>query len=622
VSSAVKGARRTLQALAAIIVIMFVLLTLGVMTHQKNATWTPGLGLDLAGGHEITLLAKTTDGSTVTQSDLNQAVAIIRKRVDASGTSEASITTAGSVNILVGLPGTPDQATIDLVKKSAQLQFRPVLAEATSTGTATVTPTASPTPTGDTVSPTVLPSVPPSASSTVKPTASAAASGIDTGSPVHEMANVKTGATPTPSATPSPTPAPTTKPATTPTDPSSLSWITPEIQAAYDALDCTTPESRSGRGILGDPKAAFVTCDASDPVKYILGPVEMDGKDVATAASGPHQTQAGTTDGTYEVRLTMTGGGAKKFAATTSRLYDLYKAGSSPRERFAMVLDGVVISAPGVRDGAITGGTAQISGNFTQKSAQDLANQLKFGALPMTLEVQSEQAISATKGASDLQSGMLAGLIGLILVVIYTLFQYRALGAVTIGSLLIAGGLTYLIITLLSWGMGYRLSLAGVAGLIVAIGITADSFIVYFERVKDELREGRSLVAAVQHGWSRARRTILASDAISFLAALVLYMLAVGSVRGFAFTLGLTTLIDLLVVFMFTHPILAILARTKFFGDGHRFSGLDPRQLGRDAIYKGRGRVTTPDGAGEPTLTLAERKAKKAHVAADPAEKE
>ena len=287
-----------------------------------------------------------------------------------------------------------------------------------------------------------------------------------------------------------------------------------------------------------------------------------------------------------------------------------------------MVLDGVVISAPGVRDGAITGGTAQISGNFTQKSAQDLANQLKFGALPMTLEVQSEQAISATKGASDLQSGMLAGLIGLILVVIYTLFQYRALGAVTIGSLLIAGGLTYLIITLLSWGMGYRLSLAGVAGLIVAIGITADSFIVYFERVKDELREGRSLVAAVQHGWSRARRTILASDAISFLAALVLYMLAVGSVRGFAFTLGLTTLIDLLVVFMFTHPILAILARTKFFGDGHRFSGLDPRQLGRDAIYKGRGRVTTPDGAGEPTLTLAERKAKKAHVAADPAEKE
>ncbi|NYI41334.1 protein translocase subunit SecD [Demequina lutea] len=630
-SSAVKGARRILQGLVWIIVILFAVLTLGVTTHTKNAHWLPGLGLDLAGGHEITLQAKTTDGSTVTQSDLNQAVAIIRKRVDASGTSEASITTQGNLNILVALPGNPDQATIDLVKKSAQLQFRPVLQEATSTGPTTVTPTTSPAPTGDTVSPTVLPAVPPSAASAVAPTPSASASGIDTGSPVHEMAYVKTAATPTPSAsaqpaataspTPSPTPAPTTTTAAA-TDPSSLSWITPEVQAAYDALDCTTPESRSGGGSLGDPNAAFATCDAVNPVKYILGPVEMDGKDVSTATSGPHLTQAGTTDGTYEVDLKLTSIGAKKFAATTARLYKLNQAGASPRDQFAMVLDGVVISAPGVRDGAINGGVAQISGSFTQLDAQTLANQLKFGALPMTLDVQSEQAISATLGKSQLENGLLAGLIGLILVVIYTLFQYRALAAVTIGSLVVAGGTTFVIIDLLSWGMGYRLSLAGVAGLIVAIGITADSFIVYFERVKDELREGRSLVAAVEHGWSRARRTILASDAVSFLAALVLYMLAVGSVRGFAFTLGLTTLVDLLVVFMFTHPTLGLLARTKFFGDGHRFSGLDPRQLGRDAVYKGRGRVSVPEVTGEPTLTLAERKAKKARAAADPAEKE
>ncbi len=620
-SSAVKGARRTLQGLVWIIVILFALLTLGVTTHQKNATWSPGLGLDLAGGHQITLRAVTTDGSTVTPEDLNQAVSIIRKRVDASGTSEASITTQGNLNILVALPGNPDQATIDLVKKSAQLQFRPVLAEATSTGTATT----SPAPSAGTVSPTVLPAVPPS-SAAVAPKPSASAAGIDTGSPVHEVANVKTAgsaaATPAPSATPSPTPAPATAPATTAaTDPSSLSWITPAIQAAYDALDCTTKNSHAG-GDVGNPATAFVTCDAVDPVKYILGPVEMDGKDVSTAASGPHTTQAGTTDGTYEVRLSLNGNGGSKFATTTARLQKLHDAGAAPRDRFGMVLDGVVISAPRVADGAITGGTAVISGNFTQKSAQDLSNQLKFGALPMTLDVQSEQAISATKGASDLQSGMLAGLIGLILVVIYTLFQYRALASVTIGSLVIAGGLTYVIITLLSWGMGYRLSLAGVAGLIVAIGITADSFIVYFERVKDELREGRSLVAAVEHGWRRARRTILASDAISFLAALVLYMLAVGSVRGFAFTLGLTTLVDLLVVFMFTHPTLIVLARTKFFGDGHRFSGLDPRQLGRDAVYKGRGRVSAPEGAAEPKLTLAERKAKKVLAAADPAEKE
>ncbi len=634
-SSAVKGARRTLLGLVWIIVILFALLTVGVTTGQTSVK--PGLALDLAGGQQIILQARTTDGSEITQTDMNQAVSIIRKRVDASGTSEAEITTQGARNIIVSLPGKPDEATLELVRKSAQLQFRPVLAEAQSTGSTTIVPSAGPTPapTSDTVSPTVLPVTPPSAGAVIAPTPSASASGIDTGSPVGEMANVKTAAgtaaaTPTPaataqpSATPSPTPAPTST--TTPADPSDLAWITPEVQAAFDALDCTSDQSRAGGGDVGDPQAAFVTCDAVNPVKYILGPVEMDGTDVASAASGPHMTAASTSDGTYEVRLTMTGGGSSKFATTTARLYKLNQAGAAPRDQFAMVLDGVVISAPGVRNGAITGGTAQISGTFTQFEAQTLANQLKFGALPLTLDVQSEQTIAATKGASELRHGMIAGLIGLILVVIYTLFQYRALASVTIGSLVVAAGLTYVVIALLSWGIGYRLSLAGVAGLIVSIGITADSFIVYFERVKDELREGRSLVAAVEHGWRRARRTILAADAVNFLAALVLYILAVGSVRGFAFTLGLVTLVDLLVVFMFTHPTLGLLARTKFFGDGHRFSGLDPRQLGRDAIYKGRGRVVVPDGAAQPTptptLTLAERKAQKARAAAGTAEKE
>ncbi len=623
-SSAVKGARRTLLGLVWIFVILFALLSTGVMTHQEHASFKPGLGLDLAGGRQIVLRAVTTDGSKITETDLNEAVSIIRKRVDASGTNEAVITTQPPLNIIVALPGKPDPATIDLVKKSAQLQFRPVLAQAQSGSTATVVPTTNPTPTPDTVSPTVLPATPPSASATLAPTPSAAASGIDTGSPAHEIAYVKTAAatpaaTADPSATPSPTPSPTST--TTATDPSDLAWVTPEVQAAFDALDCTTEKSRAG-GDVGDLKAAFVTCDAVNPVKYILGPVEMDGKDVATATSGPNLTSAGTSDGKYAVNLTMTGGGATKFANTTARLYKLNLAGAAPRDQFAMVLDGVVISAPNVSKGAIAGGRAVISGSFTQLEAQTLANQLKFGALPMSLTVQSDENISPTKGASDLKSGMIAGLIGLILVVIYTLFQYRALASVTIGSLAVAGILAYVVIALLSWGMNYRITLAGVTGLIVAIGITADSFIVYFERVKDELREGRSLVAAVEHGWARARRTILASDAVSFLAALVLYMLAVGGVRGFAFTLGLTTLVDLLVVFMFTHPTLGLLARTKFFGDGHRFSGLDPRQLGRDAIYKGRGRVAAPDATAAPTLTLAERKAHKARAAAGTAEKE
>ena len=254
-------------------------------------------------------------------------------------------------------------------------------------------------------------------------------------------------------------------------------------------------------------------------------------------------------------------------------------------------------------------------------SPEELANQLKFGAIPLDLTLQTKNTVSPSLGAEQLQKGLIAGAIGLLLVVIYTIFQYRALAAVTIGSLAIAGVIVYGMIALLSWGIGYRLSLAGVAGLIIAIGITADSFIVYFERVKDELREGRSLQASIDHAWKRARRTILASDAVSFLAAVVLYMLAIGSVRGFAFTLGLTTLVDVLVVILFTHPVLVLLSRTKFFGEGHRFSGLDPRQLGRSAMYKGRGRAvgassdapSAPGVPGEPGeasgLTLAERKA-------------
>jgi preprotein translocase subunit SecD len=234
-----------------------------------------------------------------------------------------------------------------------------------------------------------------------------------------------------------------------------------------------------------------------------------------------------------------------------------------------------------------------------------LANQLRFGALPLSFTVESTEQISALLGSEQLRKGLLAGLIGLALVVGYSLLQYRALGLVTVASLIVAGGLTYLAITLLSWIYGYRLSLPGVTGLIVAIGITADSFIVYFERIRDEVREGRSLVAAVETGWSRARRTIIASDAINLLASVVLYLLAVGGVRGFAFTLGLTTILDLVVVMLFTHPVVSMLARTRFFGGGHRLSGFDAKHLGRAPAYAGRGRVR---GSGE-RMTIAERRA-------------
>ncbi len=552
-SAATKGAKKALILLGIILGVLYAVLGLGVLTH--NATWTPSLALDLAGGRQIILQAVTTDGSEITQSDLDQAVEIIRRRVDASGVAEAEISTAGDSNIVVSLPGNPDEATLDLVRRSAQLQFRPVLY-------------------------------------------------IGDPSPV--------ATDPSPSPEPSESPE-VDLPQVQPTNPSDLAWITTEVENAFLALDCFDPNNRAGAD-SGDPNAAHVACSEDGRWKFIMGPVELTGTDVSTASSGPELAQGtGAMTGRYEVRLKLTAEGGDKFAETTARLATL----NSPLNQFAILLDGVVISYPSVSF-AIPGGEASITGTFTQQEAEQLANQLKFGALPLTLEVQSEQQIAATQGAEQLRAGLIAGLIGLILVVIYSFLQYRALAIVTVGSLVIAAGLTLVVFSLLSWGMGLRLSLAGVAGMIVAIGITVDSFIVYFERIKDEIRDGRSLQGAVDHAWKRARRTIIISDAVSFLAAVVLYVLAVGGVRGFAFTLGLTTVMDLLVVVLFTHPLMVLLARTRFFGEGHPWSGLDPRRLGRKDLHKER---VAPKAAtasalvggsdeGDVGLTLAERKAR------------
>ncbi|MBU4213953.1 MAG: protein translocase subunit SecD, partial [Actinobacteria bacterium] len=424
-----------------------------------------------------------------------------------------------------------------------------------------------------------------------------------------------------------PTPA-ATGPATGPSSPSDAAhYVTPQVKAAFDALDCSDTANRTG-GTVGPTDAAFVTCDETGAYKYVLGPVEVEGSNIASASSGLGTTANGQTGTDWVVNLKFNGTGKDQFAATSTRLFSQ----TPPLNQFAIVLDGLVISAPKI-DEPIANGQAQISGTFTRETAATLAQQLNFGSLPISFTVESEQQISATLGSEQLQKGLLAGLIGLILVVVYSLGQYRLLGLLTVGSLVVAAVLAYGTITLLSWTQGYRLSLSGVAGLIVAIGITADSFIVYFERVRDELRDGRTLPLAVDHGWDRAKRTILASDAVNFLAAAVLYVLAVGGVRGFAFTLGLTTVIDLIVVFMFTHPMMLLIARTKFFGEGHRLSGLDPARLGvPGARYVGRGRIARvprPDAEGstqdqdqdmdsragtslapaDPIMTIAERRA-------------
>jgi preprotein translocase subunit SecD len=281
----------------------------------------------------------------------------------------------------------------------------------------------------------------------------------------------------------------------------------------------------------------------------------------------------------WQVNLEFTSEGADAFFASTTEL-----AGQTPpQDQFAIVLDGLVVSAPQVNE-PIPGGRAQITGQFTQAEATALANVLQFGALPLAFEVSDVTAVSPTLGADQLQAGLVAGAFGLVLVMLYALLYYRGLGLMVVASLAVAAALTYGFVLVLGETIGFTLTLAGVAGLIVAIGITADSFVVFFERIKDEVREGRSTRMAVETAWLRARRTIIASDIVSLLAAFFLYVFSIGNVRGFAFAFGLTTIVDLIVVFLFTKPGLSLLVRTRFFGQGHPLSGLDPARLGRSGV--------------------------------------
>ena len=340
-------------------------------------------------------------------------------------------------------------------------------------------------------------------------------------------------------------------------------------------------------------------------------------------------TSQGATTNRWVVSLEFNDKGTAEFAAVSQRLLSYRDSAAatqqptmgggtdtnSQKAQFAIVLDGLTLMASGFAPDVtapITDGRVQISGGgqsgFSQTEANSLANQLSFGSLPLTFTVQSEQEISATLGTDQLRNGLVAGLIGFLLIIIYLAWQYRGLSVVAVASLVVAAALTYLSIALLSWTMGYRLSLAGVAGLIIAIGITMDSFIIYFERVRDEVRHGRTLIAAVDEGWTHARRTIIISDAVNLVAAVVLYFLAVGGVQGFAFTLGVTTVVDLLVIIAFTHPMMVWVLRFPFFGQGHRLSGLDPEHLGaRSRSAYGRGRQAIADGVAE---SLARRKAR------------
>jgi preprotein translocase subunit SecD len=350
---------------------------------------------------------------------------------------------------------------------------------------------------------------------------------------------------------------------------------TPDFESRVEELNCTLPENYSG-GTPDNPELWLGTCDQDGAAKYTLQPAFIQGTNVTNATAELPQGGVG-----WVVNLQFDTEGASALAKASTELTALPEcgAGQSPCNAFAIVLDGVVVSAPRFNE-AILGGQASIEGNFTAQEARDLANVLRYGALPLTLEPVDITTISPTVGQEQLEAGLLAGAIGLAFVILYLLFYYRVLGIVTGLSLFLAGGLTYVVFVVLSKTVGLTLTLAGVAGAIVAIGITADSFIVYFERIRDEIRDGRSLRQACDTGWIRARRTILAADFVSILAAVVLYLLSVGSVRGFAFVLGLTTIIDVLIAFWFTRPVVVLLGRSKFMQRGSKWTGLDPERLG------------------------------------------
>jgi preprotein translocase subunit SecD len=507
------------------------------------------LGLDLRGGTSVILQPRISAGQEgkVTNESIDQAVSIIRQRVNSLGVAESEVVAQGSGTnrqILISVPGESGERVVELVGQTAELRFRQVLA----TGGAVEAPAPAPA-----ASTTATPAATPSGSS----------SKLSKSAPYF--------ADPAPIVTPKAT-APAPAPASTPESDAQSQAVAAAgeiLSQQFAALDCTKEESTRGGG--GDsPDLPLVTCDRDGSARYILGPAEVLGTQVKNASAAIDQEGSGG----WFVSLDFNKEGSGKFSAVTQRVVSL----AAPQNQVAIVLDGLVVSAPRIIS-AITGGSAQITGDFTQQEASDLANVLKYGSLPLAFDRGEIQQVSPTLGTDQLRAGLLAGGLGLILVVIYSLLYYRALGLVTVGSLGLAALMLYMTVVVLGENIGFTLTLAGIAGAIVAIGITADSFIIYFERLRDEIREGRSLRSAVEMGWQRARRTIIISDIVSLIAALLLYIFAIGNVRGFAFALGLTTLIDLIIVFLFTKPIITVLANLKFFREGNPMSGLNAHKV-------------------------------------------
>lgn len=531
----------------------------GLMAWGRS--WYPRLGLDLRGGTTITLTARTDNGSSVTSDSLELARQILQQRIDSLGVGESAVTTQGGNHIVVAVPNVQKDELLRMVGQTAQLAFRNVYAldyiaqpaSPSPSASGSATPGATATPSATVSAGPGLPSAPPSSAP-----ASASASASPSSSPSSGAASATTA--------------------------ERLKWqpTAADTQAFQNYTNCEKP-------VTDAPNQPLVACDREGKVKLLMGP---------TIISGTEVTEAGVTIPQNALQpvvvLRFNSQGTNDFTAATTYLAQQ----NDPMNSFAIVLDGKVISYPRV-SAPITGGSAQIEGNFDTQTANELATVLKYGALPLTFDLSSVENISATLGGEQLRAGIIAGIIGLALVVLYSFLYYRGLGILVVGSLMMAFVLTYASMVLLGQSVGFALNLPGIAGAIVAIGVTADSFIIYFERIRDEIRDGRSLRTAIETGWEKARGTIVVADFVSLLSAIILFILAIGSVRGFAFTLGLTTIIDLVIVFFFTKPMMSILGHTKFFGEGHAGSGLSADHMGvsRDSLMGRVARSARTKGA-------------------------
>jgi preprotein translocase subunit SecD len=566
---------RNLAIFAGIVAILY---SLVFFTGGGNPT--PKLGIDLQGGTRVTLTARTVDGRPPSRESLDQARQIIEQRVNGIGVSGAEVVLDGN-NLIITVPGeNGDQART--LGQTAKLYFRPVIAElpaGPAPGTQTPggqAPGAGPggqapggqAPSGSGPVPPGAPDQPPASGGAPAPV-------------LPQQLQPPPSGEPTPPRTPSVSPAPAT-PSTSPPDPvgkapadsadpevaaqirQAREWLQsqdPAVQQqALAALNCAAPNPLRGND---DPNLPLITCDQNRTAKYVLGPAFMSGEQVSNAASGLNPDGTG-----YEVRLNFNRQGEDIWAQYTA---------NNVGKQAAFLLDSEVVSAPQIRGAIPPGQQTSITGRFSQAEAQNLANVLKYGSLPLSFQSSESETVSATLGLASLRAGLLAGAIGLAVVFVYCLFYYRALGILTVLSLALSGLIVYAVLVLLGRWIGFTLDLAGVAGLIVAIGITADSFVIFFERLKDEIRDGRTFRSAVPRAWVRARRTILSADAVSFLAAAVLYALAVGQVKGFAFTLGMSTVLDLVVVFLVTHPLVAMTSHSRLLSQSG-LSGLGAAQ--------------------------------------------